>query len=130
MIDIKLLRAQPDDFRHAAEVKGYNKEFIDELLAVDADLLRARQELQDVKTQQNQAGKQIAKLKGDEKQAAVAKMGELKSRARSAHETSQRSLVATALVANRDVVLCFSLRLAPSLFAWPKRRVFHSTHQR
>lgn len=90
MIDIKLLRAEPDVFKRAAEVKGYNVCVIDDLLAVDRDLLQAKQELQDAKTQQNQAGKEIAKLTGDAKQAAVAKMSELKSLAKSAQEAIDR----------------------------------------
>lgn len=90
MIDIKLLRAQPDRYRWAARVKGYDEKQIDELLAVDAELLRARQELQDIKTRQNQAGKEIARLTGPDKQAAVAAMAELKARAKALQETIEQ----------------------------------------
>ncbi|MBN1942571.1 MAG: serine--tRNA ligase [Phycisphaerae bacterium] len=90
MIDIKLLRAQPDAYRRAANVKGYKESLIDELLGVDADLLRARQELQDLKTKQNQAGKDIAKLKGSQKQDAIAEMAKLKPLAKAAQETIEQ----------------------------------------
>jgi seryl-tRNA synthetase len=89
MIDIKLLRAEPDTFKNAAKIKGFRVD-IDELLSVDAQLLRAKQELQDIKTQQNQAGKEIAKLQGPAKQTAVEKMGELKARAKHLQETVEQ----------------------------------------
>jgi len=79
MIDIKLLRADPDRYVNAAKVKNFQVD-IPKLLAVDAELLAARRELQDIRTAQNQAGKDIAKLKGADKQAAIAKMADLKSR--------------------------------------------------
>ena len=81
MIDIKLLRAEPRKYAQAAKDKKFEVD-IDALLAIDAELLAARQELQDIRTQQNQAGKDIAKLAGDAKQAAIAKMSDLKARAK------------------------------------------------
>jgi len=59
---------------------------IDELLAVDEQLLQARRELQEVKTAQNAAGKEVASLPKDEKPAAIARLGELKSRAKKLSE--------------------------------------------
>ena len=81
MIDIKLLRADPDKYIHAAKVKNFDVD-IGALLEIDAKLLAARQELQEIRTAQNQAGKDIAKLKGDDKHTAIATMSELKSRAK------------------------------------------------
>jgi len=81
MIDIRLLRAEPHKYAQAAKDKKFEVD-IDALLAIDAELLAARQELQDIRTQQNQAGKDIAKLAGDAKQAAIAKMSDLKARAK------------------------------------------------
>ena len=81
MIDIKLIREDPDTFRKAAADKHFTVD-IDELLEVDRKLLDARRGLQDARTAQNQAGKQIAKLQGDEKRAAIAKMSERKESAR------------------------------------------------
>jgi len=81
MIDIKLIRDDPDRYIEAAKVKHFAVD-IPSLLAIDAELSKARRELQDIRTAQNQAGKDIAKLKGDDKQAAIAKMSDLKSRAK------------------------------------------------
>jgi seryl-tRNA synthetase len=81
MIDIKLLRANPQDYARAAADKRFDVD-VDAILATDAELRSAKQELQDVKTAQNQAGKDIAKLTGDAKQAAIARMSDLKERAK------------------------------------------------
>ena len=81
MIDIKLIREDPDAYRQAAKVKGLKVD-IDELLGVDKQLLDAQRELQDVRTAQNAAGKEIAKLKGDAKKQAIEKMSSLKARVR------------------------------------------------
>ena len=81
MIDIKLIRAEPEKFIQAAKDKRMEVD-IPALLSIDAKLLSARKELQDIRTRQNAAGKDIAKLKGDAKQAAVAEMAKLKARAK------------------------------------------------
>jgi seryl-tRNA synthetase len=81
MNDIKQIRENPEAYKRAAEVKRFAVD-IDELLAVDSQLLDAQRDLQEVKTAQNAAGKEIAKLSGEDKQAAVADMGRLKARAK------------------------------------------------
>jgi len=81
MIDIKRIRAKPDKFIRAAKVKRIDVD-IDELLRLDGALLKHRQELQDIRTEQNKAGKQIAALTGEQKQAAIARMSDLKGRAK------------------------------------------------
>jgi len=81
MIDIKLIRDNPKTFTEAARAKNIEVD-IPALLAVDGDLMAARRELQEIKTAQNKAGKEIAALTGDAKQAAIATMGDLKKRAK------------------------------------------------
>jgi len=81
MIDIRLVRADPNRYIEAARVKNVAAD-IEGLLAVDGDLAAARKEMQEVRTAQNAAGKKIAKLSGDEKAAGIAEMGELKQRAK------------------------------------------------
>ena len=81
MIDIKLIRAEPQKFVEAARVKRIDVD-IAALLEVDGKLLSARQELQEVRTAQNAAGKRIAKLAGREKADAIAEMKHLKARAK------------------------------------------------
>ena len=81
MIDIKLIRENPERFIDAARLKNVDAD-IPALLEVDAKLMDATREMQDVRTQQNAAGKQIAQLKGEDKAKAIASMGELKARAK------------------------------------------------
>ena len=81
MIDIKLIRAQPDRYRRAAQVKRFDFD-LDALLAVDRQLLEAGRELQDVRTAQNTAGKEIATLAGQAKADAIARMKDAKARAK------------------------------------------------
>jgi len=81
MIDIKQIRDDPETFAQAAKVKNFNVD-IPALLEIDGKLLAARQQLQELRTAQNAAGKEIAKLKGDAKQAAIEKMSQLKAKAK------------------------------------------------
>ncbi|MHC4294966.1 MAG: aminoacyl--tRNA ligase-related protein, partial [Planctomycetota bacterium] len=85
MIDIKLIRSEPDKFIEAARVKNIDVD-VQALLKVDSELLEAQRELQEARTNQNAAGKQIAALEGEAKQAAIAEMSELKSRAKELSE--------------------------------------------
>jgi len=85
MIDIKLIRAEPDKYKQAAAVKKFDVD-IDRLLSVDAELLAARREIQDIRTRQNKAGKEIARLDGDAKRQAVDRMSVLKGRAKELSE--------------------------------------------
>jgi len=77
MIDIKWIRDNPDALAQAAKDKGFAFD-VEELLAADRELVDLQRRFQDARTAQKAAGKDIAKLKGDEKAAAVERMGELK----------------------------------------------------
>jgi len=81
MIDIRLIRAEPQKFIDAARNKNIKVD-IPALLEVDSQILDAQRELQDARTAQNAAGKKIAKLTGDDKATAVAEIAHLKARAK------------------------------------------------
>jgi seryl-tRNA synthetase len=85
MIDIKQLRETPDLFRQAVEVKNMKVD-VDELLRIDAEMLELTRELQDIRTQQNAAGKEIAQLQGEQKQEAIEKMAGLKQKVKDLEE--------------------------------------------
>ena len=85
MVDIKLLRAEPERYKRAARVKNIEVD-IDALLEVDAELLDARRQLQELRTEQNRQGKRIATLSGSAKQAAIEEMARLKARAKALNE--------------------------------------------
>ena len=81
MIDIKALRAGPERFIRGAAAKGMKVD-IPALLELDRQLLDARKEVQDIRTAQNVAGKEIARLQGEAKKAAVEKMAAQKARSK------------------------------------------------
>lgn len=77
MIDIKHLRENPDIYKRACQQKGYKID-IDQFCVLDKRVRELKQQLQEIATAKNQAGKDIAKLKGDERDQAIRRMGELK----------------------------------------------------
>jgi seryl-tRNA synthetase len=85
MIDIKLIRENPDRYIEAARAKHISAD-IPALLAVDAELQEARRQLQDSRTAQNAAGKNIAKLKFEAKTFAIEEMASLKAKVKQLNE--------------------------------------------
>jgi len=77
MIDIKLIRENPDRFKKAAKDKHFDVD-IDRLLQVDSTLSDAKKQLQDIYTSKNRLGKSIPKLSGAEKESALAELSQLK----------------------------------------------------
>jgi len=78
MIDIKLIRADPDKYIKAARDKNISAD-IPALLQADSELLSLNQQLQDARTEQNAAGKQIAELIGQDKVDAIMSVKSLKT---------------------------------------------------
>jgi len=81
MIDIKRIRSDPQLFIKAAEAKNIDVD-IEKLLKLHGELAELRRRLQDVRTQQNAAGKRIAKLQGPQKQEAIERVWQLKATAK------------------------------------------------
>jgi seryl-tRNA synthetase len=79
MIDIKQIRDNPERFKKAARDKFFDVD-IDYLLDIDAQLQENKKTLQHFATEKNRLGKSIPTLSGDEKQAALAQLSELKKR--------------------------------------------------
>ena len=91
MVDLKDLRENPDKYRRGAELKGVKVE-IDELLRLDAERLTAQKEFEKARAEQNEASKEIGKLKdAASKQAAIARVGELKALVKSTEERSKEA---------------------------------------
>jgi seryl-tRNA synthetase len=82
MIDTKDMRANPDKYIQAARVKRIDVD-IPAILELDQRVMELTRSVQEARTAQNAAGKNIAKLQGAQKQAAIAEMAELKARAKS-----------------------------------------------
>lgn len=77
MIDIKDIRSNPQLYRDAASNKRFDVD-IDALLSIDGRLGDAKKRLQDIATEKNSLGKQIPRLTGDEKSAALTRLADLK----------------------------------------------------
>ncbi|MGF1664958.1 MAG: serine--tRNA ligase [Acidimicrobiia bacterium] len=79
MIDVTILRTQPDLIRSALTRRGVDID-VDSLVAMDESVRRARQAAEETRAAQRDAGKAIATLQGEEKQAAIASASELAER--------------------------------------------------
>jgi len=77
MIDIKLIRDNPDLFIQAAKNKRIDAN-IPRLLDVDNRLRDAKAKLQDLATEKNRVGKSVPKLAADDKSTAISRLSELK----------------------------------------------------
>jgi seryl-tRNA synthetase len=86
MIDLKALRDDPDRFREGARLKNADPSAVDRALTADERRVEAQQEHDRLKAEQNAAGKTIGNLPPDQKQAAVAKLGQLKAGVKAADE--------------------------------------------
>ena len=86
MIDIKLIRENPDIYKKAAADKHFDVD-IDALLKIDAELKNAKQKLQDITTEKNKLGKAVHKLTGPGKQQALDSLAELKKNEQDYNET-------------------------------------------
>ncbi|MEN6335282.1 MAG: serine--tRNA ligase [Phycisphaerales bacterium] len=77
MIDIKLIRDNPDLYIQAAKNKRIDAN-ISRLLEIDGRLKDIKSRLQDIATEKNRVGKSIPKLSGSEREAALANLAGLK----------------------------------------------------
>lgn len=77
MIDIKLLRESPEHYIQAAKNKRFDVD-IPKLLEIDGRLRDLRAKLQDITTEKNKIGKAVPKLSGGEKDAALARLSQMK----------------------------------------------------
>ena len=79
MLDLKFIRENPDRVKDAARKKKFEVD-VDALLAMDAERRSMLPEVEEIRAKLNAAGKQIGKLQGDEKQAAIKDLATLKER--------------------------------------------------
>ena len=86
MVDLKDLRENPDKYRRGAERKNVRVD-VDAILRADESRVAAQREFERLRTEQNDASKQISKLKdAGEKQAAIARVGDLKAKVKDAED--------------------------------------------
>ncbi len=77
MIDLKLLREQPDRVRESQRKRGEDPSLVEQLLVADVARRETSTAFDAARSEQRTIGKEIAKAKGDEKTALLAKTSEL-----------------------------------------------------
>lgn len=99
MIDLKILRENPDAVRHSQKVRGEDEAVVDQLLAADALNRRALSEFETLRAEQNALSKLVGVAKGEEKAALLENAKDLASRVKAADsKRSELEEVARALL--------------------------------
>ena len=84
MIDLKILREDPDRVRHSQKVRGESTEIVDQLLILDQARREAITAFEALRAEQNALSKTIGAAKGDEKSALLEKAKELSAKVKEA----------------------------------------------
>ena len=87
MLDPKLLRQNPDAIADSLRRRGSTID-LDELVGLDGSYRSALQKAEKLRSRQKNAGKEIATLEGDAKQAAIKEVSELAAAQKEASSTS------------------------------------------
>ncbi|MGJ3508215.1 serine--tRNA ligase [Enemella sp. A6] len=77
MIDVKLLRTNPDLVRASQTARGESPAIVDELLTAEAQRRSSITAFETLRAEQKDLGRQVAKASGDEKAALLARTKEL-----------------------------------------------------
>ncbi|NDL60094.1 serine--tRNA ligase [Phytoactinopolyspora mesophila] len=77
MLDLRVIREDPEQLRASQRARGENVDVVDELLAADETRRASLAEFEKLRGEQKSLGKEIPKASGDEKQALLARAKEL-----------------------------------------------------
>ena len=84
MIDLKVLREDPERVRQSQRVRGENPELVDQLLVADTARREAITAFEALRAEQNQLSKSVGAAKGEEKTALLEKAKDLSARVKAA----------------------------------------------
>jgi len=84
VIDLRLLRDDPDTVRASQRARGESEELVDQLLRADEARRAAVQRFEALRAEQKQLGKQMPKAAGEEKAALLARTKELAAEVKAA----------------------------------------------
>ncbi len=90
MIDPRILRTEPEALEASLRRRGIDLD-VSHLVALDERRRSERVQAEELRSEQKTAGKAVSKLQGDEKQAAIAKAGELSAAYKEALATADAS---------------------------------------
>ncbi|GGH64090.1 serine--tRNA ligase [Rothia aerolata] len=88
MIDINLLRENPDLFRESQRKRGADVTLVDQILEADSTRRSSISEFESLRAEQKAFGKKVVAAKGEEKQALLAEVKELSQRVSDAKANS------------------------------------------
>ncbi|WP_026454482.1 serine--tRNA ligase [Saccharomonospora iraqiensis] len=91
MIDLRILREEPDVVRASQRARGEDDGVVDRLLALDAERRSAIATADNLRAEQKQLGKQIGKASGDEREELLARGKELAARVKDAEAEQNRA---------------------------------------
>lgn len=77
MIDVKVLRSDPDRVRASQRARGESESLVDELLVADGARRAAISRYEELRAEQKDLGKQVARASGDERAALLSRTREL-----------------------------------------------------
>nr|WP_187361610.1 serine--tRNA ligase [Phytoactinopolyspora mesophila] len=77
VLDLRVIREDPEQLRASQRARGENVDVVDELLAADETRRASLAEFEKLRGEQKSLGKEIPKASGDEKQALLARAKEL-----------------------------------------------------
>lgn len=80
MLDIDLIRNNPELIRESLKNRNYSEKLLDDFLEVDGEWRKAVDESNKLKHERNDASSRIPTLKGDEKQKVIAEMRQVSER--------------------------------------------------
>ena len=88
MIDLRLLRDDPDAVRASQRARGEDESVVDAVLDADSARRTSLSEFERLRAEQKTFGKQVAAAKGEEKQALVSRAKHLSERVKSAQSSA------------------------------------------
>ncbi|MDQ3628523.1 MAG: serine--tRNA ligase [Actinomycetota bacterium] len=91
MIDIRLLRDDPDRIRAAQEHRGESSEVVDALLSADDRRRAAIAAYELLRAEQKSLGRQIPQVQGEQKQTLLARTRELSAQVKAAETTQNEA---------------------------------------
>ena len=91
MIDLRLLRDDPDAVRASQRARGESESAVDDLLRADEERRSAVQAFEAVRAEQKSLGKQVSQAKGDEKAALLARTKELSAEVKAAETAATQA---------------------------------------
>ncbi len=84
MIDLRVLRDDPETAREAQRRRGASPELVDEILAADEARRTSIADFERLRAEQKKLGKQVAQAQGDDRASILAKTRELAARVKDA----------------------------------------------